>query len=376
MTPNPSKLPFPEGIVAFTRMFPDEAACEAYLYAVKWPDGFTCPKCGSRKGYEYDGKKVTQCENHHIISLTSGTAMHKSKQPLVTWFWAAYLVSTHTPGISAVQFQKQLQIHRYETAFQLLHKMRSALVDPEREQLKGHIEIDEAFITRKDEEKTTIIGAVEVIIYEEFNKKLGRMQTYERAGRIRLRRLPDKSKESILPFITENIAFGSTLYTDGYQLYPSLQKLGYNVHSHVQGKGKTAVHTNPHFHRMISNLRTWLRGTHHDAVKGKHLQAYLNEFTYRHNRRNHTWSAFNRCLGLGSHVEEWPEYKTLYAAGKEGGWVHPNPRPEESRIEAIAEVLYDEMAAEVKEPRMVEWMAGQREAIMGRVRESVRKAAM
>lgn len=316
----PKKLPFPEGIVAFTQMFSDEESCENYLYALRWPTGFRCPKCNSVKSYEYDGKRVIQCDRHHLTSLTAGTAMHKSKQDLLTWFWAAYFMSTHTPGISAKQFQKHLQIPRYETAFQLLHKTRSALVAPDRDKISGDIEIDEAFISHGDNEKSTILAAVEVVIYPGLYK--GQPATLERAGRCRLRNVPDKGHNSILPFVTENIEKGSDLYTDGSITYDALNRMGYTVHPWVQGKGKNAVYTNKHLHRLISNLKNWLQGTHHGAVSNKHLQAYLNEFVFRHNRRDSPWAAFNRCLGLGAHVDAWPEYETLY----EGSWVHPNPR--------------------------------------------------
>lgn len=364
-----TSLPFPEGIVAFTRMFPDEAACEAYLYAVRWPSGFRCPKCGSVKGYEYDGKRVIQCENHHLTSLTAGTAMHKSKQDLLTWFWAAYFVSTHTPGISAKQFQKHLRIPRYETAFQLLHKVRSALAPPNRDKLKGHIETDETFITRGDGEVSTILVAVEVVEYPGLYK--GKPDTLERVGRCRLRRVPDKSHASILPFIADNVETGADIYTDGSVTYNALNRMGYTVHPWVQGKGKKAVYTNKHLHRLISNLKTWLQGTHHSAVKGKHLQAYLNEFAYRHNRRDSPWTAFNRCLGLTSHAERWPEYETLYDAGADGGWKHPNPEPSEDGM--IVDAIFDELLSEAA-PELRSWMAQRREQVTGTIAESVRQA--
>jgi transposase-like protein len=367
----PNKLPFPEGIVAFTKMFPDEKACEDYLFQVRWPLGFRCPKCGSTKGYEYDNKRVTQCENHHIVSLTSGTSMHKSKQDLLTWFWAAYFVTTHTPGISAVQFQKHLQIPRYETAFQLLHKVRSALVAPNRDKLKGRVELDETFITRKDGEVTTVLVAIEVVTYPGLVK--GEPATLERAGRVRMRKVPDKSHASILPFVADNVETGSNVYTDGSVSYDALNRMGYTVHPWVQGKGKNAVYTNKHLHRMISNFKTWLRGTHHDAVSGKHLQAYLNEFTYRHNRRDNPWVAFNRALGLASHAEKWPEYETLYDVGEDGGWTHPNPKPEDESDVDVVEVIFEELLKEAP-PELRVWMAQKRNEVEASIRSAVNQS--
>lgn len=319
------KLPIPQNIREFSRMFATNEQCAEYLFHARYPHGFRCPKCGSIKAWKMDDLYTMKCDYDHITTITSGTVMHRSKQELTTWLYAAWLVSTLTPGISAVQFQKQLGLSRYETAFQMLHKLRSALVDPDRDPISGDIEIDEFFVTRKGEETSTVVGAIEVIIYTEINGK-GELVTRERAGRLRMRRLPDKSIVSIYPFVLENIKPGSTLYSDGYVLYEGLTKKGYNVDSHVQGKGKNATPTNLHLHRAISNFRTWLRGTHHDAVKGKHLQAYLNEFVFRHNRRFVSFPAFLRSLVLATHKKEHPEYETLYAAGEEGGWVHPNPR--------------------------------------------------
>jgi hypothetical protein len=123
----------PRSLLEFQRLFATEEQCADYLHGIRWPEGFVCPRCGSSTGYALAARRVTECRNGHQVSLTAGTGMHRSKLPLPLWFHAAYLVSTLTPGISALQFQKQLGISRYETAFQLLHKLRSALVAPGRE---------------------------------------------------------------------------------------------------------------------------------------------------------------------------------------------------------------------------------------------------
>lgn len=352
---------FPVGIVEFSRMFPDERACQQYLYAVRWPGGFVCPKCGSTKAYSYNDGAAVQCGNHHITSLTSGTAMHKTKQALQTWFWAAYFVSTHTPGISAVQFQKHLRIDRYETAFQLLHKMRSALVAPEREPLRGVVEMDETYINNKNQEKVIIIGAIEVRERTTDStakgyrggKLLESRPTV--VGRLRLRVIPDETAVSFLDFATKEVLRGATIHTDGDPSYNALRSLGYDHRPKVQGKGKDAIYGLEHLHRAFSNLKTWLSGTHHDAVLPKHMQAYCNEFVYRHNRRGNPWAAFNRCLGLVAQSGERPEYETLYAAGEEGGWVHPNPRTDA----AVYETLRALAAASGLE-HLGEWLADHR----------------
>lgn len=119
-------------------MFATDEQCAAYLFKVRWPHGYMCPTCGTDKAWKVDDLWTMHCRNNHKITVTAGTTLHRSKQPLTTWFHAAWLVSTLTPGISAVQFQRQLGIKRYETAFQLLHKLRSALVAPDREPLSGN----------------------------------------------------------------------------------------------------------------------------------------------------------------------------------------------------------------------------------------------
>ena len=146
-----AEQPGPQSLVEFQQRFATEERCAHYLFNLRWPAGFLCPRCGCRTGYTLASRRVIECRNGHQVSLTSGTGMHRSKLPLTLWFHAAYLVSTLTPGISALQLQKQLGISRYETAFQLLHKLRSALVAPDREPLHGEVEVDEGFIGGPEE---------------------------------------------------------------------------------------------------------------------------------------------------------------------------------------------------------------------------------
>jgi hypothetical protein len=131
-----SALHAPTYLRDFAAMFSTEEACRDYLFRVRWPNGFTCEKCGSRSWHYVDPRGVIECGRKHQTSVTAGTIMHKTRTPLTIWFHAAYLVSSLTPGITALQFQKQLGFTRYETAFQTLHKLRSALVAPERERLR------------------------------------------------------------------------------------------------------------------------------------------------------------------------------------------------------------------------------------------------
>lgn len=372
----------PTTLPAFAAMFPDEATCEAYLMRVRWPDGFICPKCRATKGYPVAGRGVMECPQGHQTSATAGTIMHRSKQPLTTWFYGAFLISTLTPGISAVQFQKQLGLTRYETAFQLLHKLRAGLVDPARTPLHGEVEVDELFVGGKEEgrpgrgaeSKALVICAVEITRYvvpSKTDPNAGVQKS--RAGRLRMSVIQDASAETLLPWIQSNIVPGSTIYTDGWAGYSGLARLGYN-HQRIRQSHrgvKTGVYL-PLVHLLISNLKRELLGTYKGAWRRQHLPAYLNEFVYRFNRRFWRGPAFLRVLGLATTATRWPEYKTLYAtkaAPAEGlrRWVHPNPRVKvtDAAVEAIFADLLDAAQGELHA-----WILNHEKAVRRAIRRS------
>jgi transposase-like protein len=300
-------------------MFDHEGACVEHMIRARWLDGFSCPFCASEKAYWIEDRKAFKCANpkcQEWIYLTEGTVIEKSKTPMCTWFLGAYLMTTMTPGISAVQFQRQAGITRYETAFQILHKLRAAMVSPERSKLDGIVEVDESFIGGEKEGKrgrgawgkALVAGAVEVV--------------GAKAGRCRLQIMIDASGESLVDeFIVRNVEKKSVIVTDGWQAYGLTKKRGYD-HVVVEGEtSKDVAKKMVHIHRVFGNLKTWILGTHH-GVSEKHLQAYLNEFTFRYNRRGNPWSAFNTILGLAAEAQS-PTYDQLYAVGAEGGWIHP-----------------------------------------------------
>lgn len=137
---------FPRSILEFQARFADEEACRRYLFESRWPDGFRCPRCGGGSAGEQPKRRLWECrECGHQTSVTAGTVMHGTRTSLQVWLWAAYLVATHHPGISAVQLQRQLGIGRYETAWLVLHKLRRAMVAPERTLLRGSVEVDEFY---------------------------------------------------------------------------------------------------------------------------------------------------------------------------------------------------------------------------------------
>lgn len=321
----------PRSLLDFQQMFPDEAACAAYMEQVRWPEGFVCVACGAARAPQRLASRpeVLRCRAcKHETSLTAGTVMHRSKQPLRMWFWAAYLVSTQTPGMSALQFQRQLGLTRYETAFQLLHKLRAGMVRPERDTIGEEfpVEIDEAFVGGKTKGKgrgvtdsPLVVAAVEV--RQRVTPKKGRRMVY--AGRLRLRHIVSRTQEDLEPFVAESVTPGSLIRTDGWQGYNNLERMGYGHAPLVVAGDHTLTEKHlPMVHIVFSNLKTWLRGTHH-GVSPQHIQAYLNEYAFRFNRRFYPMTSFASVLGIGT-VNAGPTYRTLY----DGDWTHPNP-PEE-----------------------------------------------
>lgn len=301
--PDPVKLARalqpPRTLREFTRHFSTEVDCEEFLFLVRYPEGFACPRCRIERGWPLKGKRLIECANGHKVSLTAGTVLHGTRQDLLSWFYAVFFISTLTPGISALQFQRQLGLKRYETAFQMLHKVRSTLVSPERELLHGEVEVDETFVGGKDPDrdgrggdKALVVGAVEVIPFTEL--KTGKVR--HRSGRLRLRVVANASANSLAGFVEQEVEPGAIVHTDGWDGYRRLKNSGYHHNRIVQGKGREAKPILPHMHRVFSNLKAWFLGTHHGRVEQKYLQAYLNEYTFRFNRRFWPGPAFLRAL--------------------------------------------------------------------------------
>ena len=321
---------FPTTLPEFQRVFPDEATCAKYLEHLRWPHGFTCTKCG-KSGDPYRFAKrtsvVLRCRVCLAnVSLMADTIMKDSHTPLSIWFWGAYLVATQTPGQSALQFQRQLGLSRYETAFQMLHKLRAGMVRPERDAIGSEhpVEVDETLVGGRTKgegrgvhHKATVVGAIEVRTRMPVEKSK-RHKRVVYAGRLRLRLVPGRGAKELTEFVQESVAQGAVVRTDGWRGYDDLAKLGY-THEPLVLDGdpeRTDAHL-PMIHIAFSNLKTWLLGTHH-GVSQQHLQAYLNEFVFRFNRRFYPMTAFNSALGLAAHASA-PTYETLYS----GEWIHP-----------------------------------------------------
>jgi predicted RNA-binding Zn-ribbon protein involved in translation (DUF1610 family) len=280
----------------FETRFPDDDACARHLADRRWPDGFVCPACGVVKGWALCSKPHTwECSGcGRQTSVTAGTVMHRSHLPLRVWFLAAHIVTSHSNGISALQLQAQLGLGSYKTAWLMLHKLRRAMVDPDRGLLQGFVEVDETTMPfrRKSDPvaggqgrspigKMLIVGAVE--LSDEGHPR-----------RIRLQPIPDSSGDELQPFINQVAAPGTIITTDGWK--------GYNWIPAKQHDrkvvGTMAAHVLlPWIHRVFSNLKRWAMGVLH-GLRRKHLQRYLDEFVFRWNRRRRMRAAFETILGI------------------------------------------------------------------------------
>jgi len=335
---------YPRTLLEFQKLFPDEAACASHLERIRWPEGFKCPYCGQvGDPHRIQARpRVLECRQClRQISLTAGTVMHQTRQPLPIWFWAAYLVTTQTPGMSALQFQRQLGIRRYETAFQMLHKLRVAMVRPERDRIgaKWPVEVDETYVGgatqgegRGRHHKTLVIGIVEVLPRKEALGPDPNLPSGQRpqhigghgrgfiAGRLRLQIIPNRKQETLESVVLANVQMGAEVRTDGWTGYDNLNKLGYR-HTAVPVRGdqaKTDQHL-PMIHIVFGNLDAWLLGTHH-GVSPTHLQGYLNEFVFRFNGRFWPMVAFDSVLKIATRVESLT-YRAFYEDAK----THTNP---------------------------------------------------
>ncbi|BDA83360.1 hypothetical protein Sa4125_35040 [Aureimonas sp. SA4125] len=296
----------PPSLERFMATFPDDYACADHLARKRWPNGFRCPHCASQKGWKLESRPwVFQCsgkgENpgcRKQTSVIAKTVMHGTHLPLRTWFIAAYLVATHSNSISALQLQPKIGVGSYKTAWLLLHKLRRAMVDPGRSPLEGKVEIDEtSFPHRKRTEspdggqgkstvgKVFVIGAVE--------HRDGR-----KSGRLRLAKIAEDRREFMVPFVLANTAKGCTMVTDGSSSYVGIPDRGHILKNLSKDNAPPGHIAMERIHRAFSNLKRWSLGTFH-GFREKHVDAYLNEFVFRWNRRRSFQTTMERILGIG-----------------------------------------------------------------------------
>ena len=268
---------YPHTLPELERRFSSEQACREYLFILRWSEGFICPRCGGKTAWPMS-RGLWKCGDcKYQVSVTSGTIFQDSHLPLTTWFRAMWYITSQKNGMSSQGLQRVLGLGSYETAWVLLHKLRRAMVRPDRDRLKGRVEVDETYwggdeegvVGRLTEEKALIIVAA-----EEDGKGI---------GRIRLRCIHDMTKTSLHGFIKHAIEPGSTVITDGMNAYRGME--GYIHDRHVQRHQPEGEHLLPRVHRVVSLLKRWLLGTHQGAIGHEHLDDYLDEFSFRFNRR-------------------------------------------------------------------------------------------
>ena len=272
---------YPRTLQEFDEWFPSEEACADYLRRLRWPDGFRCPSCAGDKAWSTTRGQWRCAKCQRQTSEIAGTIFEGTRKSLRMWFQAMWYVTSQKFGGSALGLQRVLGLGSYETAWTWLHKLRRAMVRPGRDRLAGRIEVDETYVGgdeedvrgRQTQKKAIVAIAVEVLEPRGF-------------GRVRLRQIPDVSAESLVPFVCAVVEPGSTVETDGWLSYNPLTKHGYeHVRTIISGSGNPAHVLMPAVHRVASLLKRWLLGTHQGAVSAKHLDYYLDEFTFRFNRR-------------------------------------------------------------------------------------------
>jgi len=276
-------------LLDFQRRFPDERKCYEYLARTRFPGGFACPQCGSPSAVLMEKRLLWQCRVcRSQVSVTAGTVFHRTRTPLLVWFWAIFLVAVDKRGHSALQLSRELSVP-YDRAWRMLHKIRAAMGRRDAEyKLDGIVELDEAYIGAPDEGSrgrgTRRAKAVVALgLTADGKPRFVKMRT--------VRRLDARSVES---FATDGIALGSTIRTDGLNIYNGLGKLGF-VHEATVAPGKTKDDVLYWTHTVISNAKAYILGTFH-GLEDRHIQRYLDEFCYRFNRRHRETELFDRLL--------------------------------------------------------------------------------
>lgn len=276
---------YPRTLIEFERQFASEEACRAYLVQVRWPNGVRCLRCQHTNVWP-TSRGLYHCARCGFqTSVLADTIFQDTKQDLRLWFRAIWYVTNQKSGVSALGLQRTLGLGSYQTAWSWLQKLRTAMVRPGREPLTEEVEVDESYVggVAKGEGKRHL-GE---------NKALVAIAAEVRGrgiGRIRLQRLPDASGKSLVSFVRKTVAPGAVVITDGWTAYPGLAQHGYTHRPRVvSGSGQTASTLLPRVHRVAALLKRWLLGIHQGAVSREHLDAYLDEFTFRFNRRTSRW---------------------------------------------------------------------------------------
>ena len=271
---------YPRTVTEFDKWFSSEAACEEYLRRVRWPTGFQCPACGATRGWETRRGELRCASCARQTSVTAGTIFEGTRKPLRVWFQAIWYLTSQKQGVSALGLQRVLGHGSYRTSWTWLHKLRRAMVRPGRDRLTGEVEVDETFVGGPESEtdgRERLIRSMVAVAAEVRGHGI---------GRIRMAVVDDASADSLIPFIQDTVTEGSLIHTDGWAGYGPLPRYGYqHRRTSLRGTGLPPHVAMPRVHRIASLLKRWWLGTYHGAISEPHLDYYLDEFTFRFNRR-------------------------------------------------------------------------------------------
>ena len=295
-------------LAEFEQRFATEGACRAYLARLRWPTGFCCPQC-TTSGSWTTTRCLLMCRRcGYQASVTAGTIFHRTRLPLQDWFRAMWWMTDQKHRPSALGLQRLLGLGSYRTAWLWLQKLRHAMVRPGWDRLGGQVEVDE-----------TYLGAVEAGAGRRHlrNKALVAIAAQidgKGIGRIRLRRIPAASTSPLVAFVKHAVKPGSVVITDGWEAYAGLKQEGFKHRPRViSGSSKTASALLPRVRRVASLFKRWLLGTHQGALSREQLDSYLDEFTFRFNRRTsrYRWKLFYRLVAQAVAVEPVPYSRLL-----------------------------------------------------------------
>ena len=297
---------YPRTLREFNAWFADEEACLDYLARLRWPGGFSCPGCGGGRAWRMSKGRNLRCAVCRVdVSVTAGTIFADTRLPLTSWFAAAWQVCSQKPGVSALGLKRVLGLGSYETAWSMLHKLRRAMVRPGRDRLAGELEVDESYAGRRLAAGKRGRGAARKAIVAIAVEAL----PAGAAGRIRLARIPDISQPVLTDFVAAVAEPGSVIYTDHSHSYNRLAEAGF-IHypTNISASPDPAHVAMPRVHRVSSLLKRWLLGTHHGGISARQLDFYLDEFTFRFNRRSsrHRGLLFYRLLEQATQLDHVP----------------------------------------------------------------------
>lgn len=290
-------------LAEFEQRFATEGACRAYLARLRWPTGFCCPQCTTSASWTTT-RRLLMCRRcGYQASVTAGTIFHRTRLPLQDWFRAMWWMAGEKHQLSALGLQRMLGFGSYRTAWLWLQKLRRAIVLPDWDRLGGEVEVDEIHMgsveaggSRAQQESKALVAIAAQI-------------DGKGIGRIRLRRLPAASPSQLAAFVKQVVQPGSVVITDGWKGYARLKQEGFKHRPRlIHASGKTASALLPRVHRVASLLSRWLLGAHEGALSREQLDTYLDEFTFRFNRRTsrYRWKLFYELVAQAVAVEPMP----------------------------------------------------------------------